>query len=124
METWIDIPKNSDFSIHNIPFGIFSTKDSKKRVGTAIGDMILDLKLSSDLGVFDDINESSFIFEKVTTLYKEKFPFTIAKNSYDLKKSSLESSFLEKFSEKQKEEILSSALISEALTILDGLIKK
>ncbi len=54
METWIDIPKNSDFSIHNIPFGIFSTKDSKKRMGTAIGDMILDLKLSSDLGVFDE----------------------------------------------------------------------
>ena len=45
METWIDIPKNSDFSIHNIPFGIFSTKDSKKSVGIAIGDMILDLKL-------------------------------------------------------------------------------
>jgi len=63
METWIDIPKNSDFSIHNIPFGIFSTKDSKKRVGTAIGDMILDLKLSSDLGVFDNLNFDFNIFE-------------------------------------------------------------
>ena len=63
METWIDIPKNSDFSIHNIPFGIFSTKDSKKRVGTAIGDMILDLKLSSDLGVFDNLNLDFNVFE-------------------------------------------------------------
>lgn len=63
METWIDIPKNSDFSIHNIPFGIFSTKDSKKRVGTAIGDMILDLKLSSDLGVFDNLNFDFNVFE-------------------------------------------------------------
>ena len=63
METWIDIPKNSDFSIHNIPFGIFSTKDSKKRVGIAIGDMILDLKLSSDLGVFDNLCFDFNIFE-------------------------------------------------------------
>ena len=63
METWIDISKNSDFSIHNIPFGIFSTKDSKKRVGTAIGDMILDLKLSSDLGVFDNLNFDFNVFE-------------------------------------------------------------
>lgn len=63
MKTWIDIPKNSDFSIHNIPFGIFSTKDSKKRVGTAIGDMILDLKLSSDLGVFDNLNFDFNVFE-------------------------------------------------------------
>jgi len=63
METWIDIPKNSDFSIHNIPFGIFSTKDSKKRVGTAIGDMILDLKLASDQGVFDNLNFDLNVFE-------------------------------------------------------------
>ena len=63
MGTWIDIPKNSDFSIHNIPFGIFSTKDSKKRVGTAIGDMILDLKLSSDLGVFDNLTFDYNVFE-------------------------------------------------------------
>ena len=63
METWIDIPKNSDFSIHNIPFGIFSTKDSKKRVGTAIGDMILDLKLSSDLGVFENLTFDYNVFE-------------------------------------------------------------
>ena len=63
METWIDISKNSDFSIHNIPFGIFSTKDSKKRVGIAIGDMILDLKLSSDLGVFDNLTFDFNVFE-------------------------------------------------------------
>ena len=63
MDTWIDIAKNSDFSIHNIPFGIFSTKDSKKRVGIAIGDMILDLKLSSDLGVFDNLSFDFNIFE-------------------------------------------------------------
>jgi len=63
METWIDIPKNSDFSIHNIPFGIFSTKNLKNRVGIAIGEMILDLKLSSELGVFDHLTFDFNVFD-------------------------------------------------------------
>ena len=48
----IDIPQNSDFSIHNIPFGIFSTADRSARVGVAIGDHILDLVAVAELGVF------------------------------------------------------------------------
>ena len=65
MEAWVDIPKNSDFSIYNIPFGIFSTKNLKKRVGIAIGEMILDLKLSSELGVFDHLNFDYNLFENL-----------------------------------------------------------
>ena len=65
MEAWVDIPKNSDFSIYNIPFGIFSTKNLKKRVGIAIGEMILDLKLSSELGVFDHLNFDFNVFENL-----------------------------------------------------------
>ncbi len=49
----INIPENSDFSIHNIPFGIFSTQDRSKRVGIAIGEHILDLVAVHELGVFD-----------------------------------------------------------------------
>ena len=49
----IDIPENSDFSIHNIPFGIFSTQNRSKRAGVAIGDHILDLVAVAKLGVFD-----------------------------------------------------------------------
>ena len=63
MKSWIDIPKNSDFSIYNIPFGIFSVKNSKKRVGVAIGDMIVDLKTSYDLGVFNEIPLDHNVFE-------------------------------------------------------------
>jgi fumarylacetoacetase len=45
MNTWLDIAPDSDFSIHNIPFGIFTTPDhQKKRIGIAIGDFILDLE--------------------------------------------------------------------------------
>ena len=48
----IDIPQQSDFSIHNIPFGIFSTAERSARVGVAIGDHILDLVVVAELGVF------------------------------------------------------------------------
>ena len=49
----IDIPENSDFSIHNIPFGIFSTQDRSPRIGVAIGEHILDLAAVAELDVFD-----------------------------------------------------------------------
>lgn len=49
----INIPGNSDFSIHNIPFGIFSTQARGKRAGVAIGEHILDLVAVHELGVFD-----------------------------------------------------------------------
>lgn len=48
----INIPSNSDFSIHNLPFGIFSANDNGPRVGIAIGDHILDLAAVAELGVF------------------------------------------------------------------------
>ncbi len=49
----INIPTDSDFSIHNIPFGIFSSASRGKRVGVAVGDHILDLVAVAELGVFD-----------------------------------------------------------------------
>lgn len=49
----IHIPADSDFSIHNIPFGIFSTEGTSPRVGVAIGDHILDLAAVAELDVFD-----------------------------------------------------------------------
>jgi fumarylacetoacetase len=49
----IEVEKNSDFSIHNIPFGVFSTNGTGKRVGVAIGESIVDLKAVAELGVWD-----------------------------------------------------------------------
>ncbi|TAI47069.1 fumarylacetoacetase [Flagellimonas allohymeniacidonis] len=49
----INIPENSDFSIHNLPFGIFSTSDRSPRAGIAIGEHILDLAALGELNVFD-----------------------------------------------------------------------
>ena len=50
LTSFIDIAADSDFSIHNLPYGIFSeTKDaagdSKRRAGVAIGEHVLDLSV-------------------------------------------------------------------------------
>ena len=45
----IKIPPHSDFSIYNLPFGIFSTDQTDPRVGVAVGDYVLDLKAVVDL---------------------------------------------------------------------------
>ncbi len=55
LKTWLDISPDSDFSIHNLPFGIFSEKKGPKKVGVAIGDFIVDVTKAQDLGVFDEI---------------------------------------------------------------------
>ncbi|MEM6893558.1 MAG: fumarylacetoacetase [Bacteroidota bacterium] len=57
----IDIPKNSDFSIHNLPFGIFSTADRSPRAGIAVGEHILDLAALAEFDVFDF---NTAVFEK------------------------------------------------------------
>ena len=34
---------HADFPIQNLPYGVFSPAGGKARIGTAIGDMVLDL---------------------------------------------------------------------------------
>ena len=53
MQTWIPIPENSDFTIHNLPFGIFSMEGETPGAGVAIGDQILDLYAVADLEHLD-----------------------------------------------------------------------
>ncbi|KAK1248525.1 hypothetical protein MKX08_006745 [Trichoderma sp. CBMAI-0020] len=47
--SWVPLDRNGDFSIHNLPFGIFSEGSSQPRAGARIGDFVIDLKaLASD----------------------------------------------------------------------------
>lgn len=59
---WIDIPSSSDFSIYNLPFGIFSLDGQAPRVGVAIGEQVIDLDALADTGCFDDIVEDVSVF--------------------------------------------------------------
>ncbi len=54
--SWLTIAPDSDFSIHNIPFGIFSHPNFEGcRVATAIGNSVIDLKALYDLAFFHDL---------------------------------------------------------------------
>lgn len=53
MESWIPVPRDSDFTIHNLPFGIFSTASRGARAGIAIGEQIVDLAALVELGLLD-----------------------------------------------------------------------
>ena len=55
---------DSDFSIHNIPFGIFSIKNRKKRLATIINDQVVDLAVVAQLGYFDDLGIKKSVFSK------------------------------------------------------------
>lgn len=60
MKTWLNIPENSDFSIYNLPFGIFSVDGGTPSAGIAIGDSIVDLAALRYLGAFNHIDKSVF----------------------------------------------------------------
>lgn len=49
----IQVAQDSHFTIHNLPWGIFSVPGESPRVGIAIGDQILDMPAVAELEVFD-----------------------------------------------------------------------
>src|SRR5213083_392076 len=52
LESFIDVPADSDFPLENLPFGVFQPKEGNSRVGVAIGDLIVDLSILEWLGHF------------------------------------------------------------------------
>ena len=41
--TWLDLPADHPYGIHNLPYGVFSTPDAGPRVGVRVGDAVLDV---------------------------------------------------------------------------------
>ncbi len=64
MQSWLPISANADFSMHNLPWGIFSTADRPRRVGVAIGDQIIDAAAAAKIGVFDHPLLTPDVFEQ------------------------------------------------------------
>jgi fumarylacetoacetase len=63
MKSWIGIPSDSDFTLENIPFGIFST-GVPARAGIAIGNQVLDLVVLQESGLLDGLGLPEGIFER------------------------------------------------------------
>ena len=55
LESWVEVPSDSDFPIQNLPLGIFKTDSLAPRVGVRIGNSILDLKTLHVLGYLDNL---------------------------------------------------------------------
>lgn len=61
--TWLPVAPGSDFSIHNLPFGIFSD-DRPRRAGIAIGEWVIDLAAVYALNLFPHYPEAGSVFRK------------------------------------------------------------
>jgi fumarylacetoacetase len=60
--SWVDVSDHSDFSIHNIPFGVCKIGKGQPRCCTAIGDYIVDLVVLAEHGFFNPTPVSPLLF--------------------------------------------------------------
>lgn len=63
MKSFIPYPSDSDFSIHNIPFGVAVIKGEYPTCVTRIGDTVIDLAELYDAGYFDEFDIDENVFE-------------------------------------------------------------
>jgi len=63
--SWVEIDPNSDFSIYNIPFGIFNHK-GRTRAGSALGNFVIDLDYLHKRNYFEKIGLTDSLFEDTT----------------------------------------------------------
>ena len=71
-KSWVEIPENSDFTIQNLPFGVFRTNFFEPRVGVAIGNKVLDLYSLAILGYLKNspFEPVDFLSNKLNTIMK------------------------------------------------------
>lgn len=67
MSSWVPIPLDSDFSLQNLPYGVFhTTADPVARIGVAIGNCVLDLKALAQEQAFDDLGFDTTTLKETT----------------------------------------------------------
>ena len=75
LKSFVEVKKDSDFPIQNLPFGIFSTSsDSTQdaRVGVRIGAFVVDLAELSELNLLNDLDfDHSVFYENVLNPFIE-----------------------------------------------------
>lgn len=64
LKSWIDVAKDSDFPIQNLPFGIFRTKYLSPVAGVAIGEFVIDMVYLHENGYFNGLELPSGIFNQ------------------------------------------------------------
>ncbi|KAH8893598.1 fumarylacetoacetase [Thozetella sp. PMI_491] len=66
MLSWVPIGDDSDFSLQNLPYGVFSTRATEQRIGVAVGGHVLDLKLLARSHIFVSLGFDTSTLEEPT----------------------------------------------------------
>ena len=69
-KSWIETPNDSDFSFQNIPFGVFRKENGQARVGTRIGDHVIDLFELASAGLLNGNDAALFQQDVLNPLMK------------------------------------------------------
>jgi fumarylacetoacetase len=64
LKSWVHVPRDSDFPIQNLPFGIFKTRYLSAVAGVAIGNHVLDLVYLHEHGYLDGFDLPAGIFNQ------------------------------------------------------------
>jgi fumarylacetoacetase len=64
LKSWVEVEKESDFPIQNLPFGIFKTGYLSPVAGVAIGNYVLDLVYLHEHGFLDGLDLPAGIFNQ------------------------------------------------------------
>lgn len=64
--SWLSVPSDSDFSVQNIPFGVYRTSDKSARCATRIGDTVVDLSVLAEKGYLKGLSVDPKVFKEKT----------------------------------------------------------
>jgi len=56
LKSFVDVARDSHFSLENLPFGVFKSHASEARIGVALGDYVVDLSALERAGLFKDLS--------------------------------------------------------------------
>ncbi|MFT4969375.1 MAG: fumarylacetoacetase [Chitinophagales bacterium] len=96
MKSWIEILPKSDFTMQNLPFGIFSTSKKTARAGVAIGKKIVDLvelaqhnfiELDEEVFNQDSLNDFMALGRPVATKLRNRIQELLQADNDELKDS-------------------------------------
>ena len=104
IKSFIEVNPDSDFSIQNLPYGIFSSKSNPKpRVGTRVGDWVIDLStldkenlFEKRYGFFDDSTLNRFMSSggEVWGKIRQQLTSLLTESNSKLREEALQSSVL------------------------------
>ncbi|MDA8979589.1 fumarylacetoacetase [Chitinophagales bacterium] len=108
LQSWVEVTQESDFTIQNLPFGIFSTQKKSARVGVAIGNKIVDVLelvnngfIDFDTTLFDTdkLNDFMALGRPVASKLRNRLQELLNENNDELRDSTHRGSIMVNMSE-------------------------